>query len=280
MIEEDKVEAQPEDTSVDTTTEPTTAPKGLPEDQEWGRVDLPPEAQRRFNRLYAQIKTQERIQARLAADNAALADKLAALENKSLVQDHTKDLASLKAARKQAWIDGNLDLADELDEKIYEFRTNAPKVDQPKTTQTQVPQIPSAIQARVADWIGEADEEGNLLRPYAHPGHPKFEQFKNIVAGIMSEPTLANTILNADDGYSADVSAIFDKVEAAMIAVGLGKAKKQKVQPPVLSPSAKGSTTKEKTGLTNDEVMVAKKMYRGDPDPIARYKKAKESMSR
>ena len=47
---------------------------------------------------------------------------------------------------------------------------------------------------------------------------------------------------------------------------------------PVLESSGQPRASRGKTSLSMEEIAVAKKMYRDDPDPIARYMKAKERL--
>ena len=264
-----------ESDTTETEAQVTRTPKTLPADQEWNKVEFNDAAtQKRFNRMYAQQKANERIQAQLAEDNAKLVARLDAMENAAKHERVVDSVNKIKAARRTAILEGNLELADELDEQLYEARQAKNKPTEEKNTtddKAAMPQIPTVIQERIVEWIAETDDDGEVLRPYAQPDHPKYEQFKGIVAGILADKGLAEAILTADDAYSDSVSSVFDKVDRAMHAVGLGKIKKS--QPAVLSPSSKVENDKG-TKLTMEQIAVAKKMYKGDPDPIGRYRKA------
>ncbi len=249
------------------------APKGLPEDQEWGHVDFsdPVATQRRFNRMYAQAKHQEKMQAQLAEDNRRLAERLEAIENSKSTETHVSKLETLKAERRNALINGDLVRADELDDAIFELRSNKPEVIKEK--KEELPYISPALQTRATNWMQETDEEGNLLRPFASPDHPQHKQFIKIVEGIVSDPEVAATVLHLD-ANDPNVDDVFNRVDKAMEAVGLAKKRKAKIIPSVLTPTPKGGNNKGEVKLTMEQIAVAKKMYKGDPDPIARYKNA------
>lgn len=252
------------------------APKGLPEDQEWGHVDFttadPATIQRRMNRMYAQTKQHEKIQAQLAEDNRRLVERLEALENSKSTETHVSKLESLKAERRNALINGDLVRADELDDAIFELRNNKPEVIK-ESKKEELPYISPALQTRATNWMQETDEEGNLLRPFASPDHPKHKQFIKIVEGIVSDPEVAATILHLD-ADDPNIDDVFNRVDKAMEVVGLAKKRKSKIIPSVLTPTPKGGNNKGEIKLTMEQIAVAKKMYKGDPDPIARYKNA------
>lgn len=279
MSEDTEVVESTESVETTETTEPVVetkvvAPKGLPADQEWGHVDFsdPVATQRRFNRMYAQTKHNEGIQKQLLEDNKKLIERLEAIENSKSKETLQSSLEKLKAERRNALINGDLVRADELDDAIFDLKTST-KNEPVKEKKEETPYISPGLQARVGSWITETDEEGNVLRPYATPGHPQHEQFRKIVEGILADPEVAATVLHLD-ANDPNVDEVFTRVDKAMEAVGLSKKRKTRINPPVLAPTPKGGNAAGETKLTMEQIAVAKKLYKGDPDPIGRYKKA------
>ena len=243
-----------------------TAPKSLPEDQEWNKVELNPEQQKRFNRIYAQLKSQDTIQAEIIKQNRQLMDKLEQYETTGKTVEHKTELEKLKAVRRTMLMEGRLEEADQLDEQIYELRQAKPKAKEP--TVDQPVQLDPAIQNKVVSWANAVDADGEMLRPFMLPGHPK-----NKAALVLIE-----SVLRDDALYGRDIDEYVIAIDKALESAGYMKTKTKTGFSPVLESSGQPRASRGKTSLSMEEIAVAKKMYRDDPDPIARYMKAKERL--
>ena len=263
----------PETEEVVSTTEPIVeteqqkTPKTLPEDQEWNKVELTPDQQKRFNRLYAQVKSQERIQNDIIEQNRKLMDKLEAYEAKTKTTEHVSQLEQLKAERRECLMTGDLAKADELDEQIFELRSNKPKAHEPKAAE-QAYELEPEIKERVVEWANEVDDAGDMLRPFILVGHPKHKTSMAIIESVLQDESLSGK----------DVEDYVKAVDEALIANGIMKAKR-KAEPSIVLESAsrpRGGKVIQK--LSFEELHVAKRMYPNDPDPAKRYLAAKEKL--
>ena len=261
-VEESVPEAVVED-------ETPKTPKSLPEDQEWNKVELTPEQQRRFNRLYAQVKTQERVQGEIIDQNRKLLEKLEAYENENKTTKHVSQLEQLKTTRREALMAGDLVKADELDEQIFELRSAKPKVVEPKTAE-ETYELQPEVKARVVEWANETSDDGEMLRPFILVGHPKHRACMTIIESVLQDEAL----------YGKDVEDYVKAVDKALIANGIMKTKTkvQAAPSPVLESSTQPPGGRQVQKLSFEEQHVAKRMYPNDPDPVARYIKAKEKL--
>ena len=250
-----------------TEPEQPKTPKTLPEDQEWNKVELTPEAQKRFNRLYAQVKSQERIQNEIIEQNRKLMDKLETYETKTKTTEHVSKLEQLKAERREYLMSGDLAKADELDEQIFELRSNKPKAPEPKTAE-QAYELQPEVKERVVEWANEVDDTGEMLRPFILVGHPKHKTSMAIIESVLQDEAL----------YGKDVEDYVKAVDKALIANGIMKAKRKTEPSVVLESSQRPSAGKVATKLSFEELHVAKRMYPNDPDPAKRYLAAKEKL--
>ena len=251
--------------------EPTqAAPKSLPEDQEWNRVEFKDaDTQRRFNRMYAQLKTQERVQSTIIETNRALMDKLEKIEADNSSKQQTSELDQLKQTRREALMSGDLVKADELDEQIFELRTKkaTPK---PEPKQAQPEPLDPEVNDRVTQWATETDDDGVLIRPFMHANHPEHKRAMALIQSVLTDETM----------YGKEIEDYVQAVDKVLEMTGVVKSKKRSVPTPapVLQSVGRPRIGATKVALSSDEINVAKKMYSDDPDPIGRYIKAKEKL--
>ncbi len=67
----------------------------------------------------------------------------------------------------------------------------APKAEAPKQAAPEIHEVLTAEeQAQLTVWAQEKDVNGQLIRPWAFPGHPKHQVFVKTVEGIQSDPDL------------------------------------------------------------------------------------------
>jgi hypothetical protein len=151
------------------------------------------------------------------------------------------------------------------------------------------PQMPSAAQPAIEaaaanyqldestkrvldDWGSERGADGEPLRPWVDPRHPLHEKANRAHQLVMADPMTA----------FADISTVLDAVDKYMGIDG----KRPSAGPSAAAKPAKhtgwnqagaAGTPQSKSAqpqLTAQQIHIAKKMYRGDPNAVERYRKA------
>ena len=258
---------------------PADAPdKGSPDTgTEFAEFKDPKEAAR-FKRVYGHVKRNERIIATMAQDNKVLfeatqkyADRLANLE-KTIAEKGTSDsLSWLQAERKNAIEAGDLARVSDISDKIAEVKvkielgkvTGAKKPAAPvQMTRTQQEQdfLGSELRDAFTDWAAEKDRSGNLLRPWAQTGHPKFRRAVEHAAAVLNDPDFQNE----------DSGIMLREVDRLM---GFSKQTTQAV----LSGKNEDGVQVKAPKLSAEQLAVAKKMGvkpEKYAEQMARYKRA------
>ena len=190
------------------TAEAQQASEGQEAEKDSGKqfVDLdslPPAAKRRFDRIYGHMKENERIIGEHAKVNRALLDRIKKLE----AGDAQDRMADLKSQRRQAMEEADYARVDSLDDLIYEERRAAEsrgvqdEIEIPEARPSEEP-IPPEHMDKLSAWAGERNQSGQLLRPWASPGHP---QHRKALSAIQS------AVLN-DDLYDVETGEGFEQV--------------------------------------------------------------------
>ena len=261
-MSEETEEVQTEEN--ETPKETKGRPEGLPEDQEWDRVDFetadPETIQRRFNRLYAGQKTTENALKQAAEDNRKLADRLEEIERNRTEQDNSRRLSELKQEKIKALEEGETARAVEIDDQILDIKTAekpAPKVEKEEIQEPGwfTPQKQQAL----VNWASESDGNGNLKRPWAEEGHPKNPRCIEIT----------NAVLNDPDFAGADMTEILSEVDRLMTP----RQKKPSAAPVLSGGDAPRETKKTSVKLTEEQKLVARRMYNDlkPEDAVKRY---------
>lgn len=227
------------------------------EEQEWGHVEFTPQQQRRFNRMYAQVKDLESRLNLALEDNKVVFQKLNEYNKRSAAKEYDERINNLKAAKRAAMREGEYDEADKYDDELEKVRAEqleASKEEELKPKAGEVPEqeLPPEVIEKISIWTMEKDAQGNLLRPYAaNDKHPQHAKFRKIVDDIINDPDY--------DGLDED--EYFKIVDNVCEARGLLKrSKPARQQSNVLSNQA-GVAKKGKTiQLSRDEMAVATKM--------------------
>ena len=237
-----------------------------------------PKEAARFKRVYGHVKRNERIIATMAQDNKVLfeatqkyADRLANLE-KTIAEKGTSDsLSWLQNERKNAIEAGDLARVSDLSDKIAEVKvkielgkvTGAKKPAAPvQMTRTQQEQdfLGSELRDAFTDWAAEKDRSGNLLRPWAQTGHPKFRRAVEHAAAVLNDPDFQNE----------DSGIMLREVDRLM---GFSKQTTQAV----LSGKNEDGVQVKAPKLSAEQLAVAKKMGvkpEKYAEQMARYKRA------
>lgn len=251
MAEEAEVQI-PETPESPPESETKQRPEGLPDDQEWERVDFetadPKMIQRRFNRLYASTKQAEAALTQAASDNRKLADRMEKLENAGEADRTATRLTELKAEKVKAMEGEEHARVVEIDDQIQDLKTPAPKLEpEPEVEPKQEDPgwFTPARQGDLVAWANQSDEKGNLRRPWAQPDHPKNARCVE----------LTNAVLNDPDFTGAEMNEILAEVDRLM-------APRQRPTPTVLSDKGGAREPKKtKVTLSEDEKLVARRMY-------------------
>lgn len=246
-------------------------PKDLPPDEEWQEVELSPDAQRRFNRVYRQLKQHQGIGEQLLKDNAMLMERLAKLEAGLGEREQTDQLTRLKQEKAQALAEQDYQRVVDIDDQILALRTTQrpePKPVEPRQVATDFEDDldPDTTQAIIA-WRDERGPDGNLLRPWFNPRHPLHEKAKMVSAAVNVDPDIA------PDDHRAAMAAI-DRL------MGVGPARPAKSPPKptrpmaTFAPDTPSRAKAPSPELTAEQIYIAKRMFPNDKDAVERYKKA------
>ena len=258
MTEEEKP-PETEDTKEDKPRPASVSKK------EWdNKVEFTPEQQARFNRLYGQVKTQDTLIKKMAADNAKLVERLDNLDAATAKREIDSRLGELRTAEKEALESGDYDRASQVRDQMTELRVDAAKPKEVPKPQSTDPDewIDGDKEAAIAEFASETDEEGNPLRPWCaedHPDRPMMLEFISDV--IKGNPDIeVEELLKKADRYGKRLVQKPVRTAAAVLS-GNSDVRPQK---------------RDKVSLSEDQKAVARKMYPGDPKALERYAKAVE----
>ena len=231
------------------STEEQAPPDGGVSDSKpegWDQVEMDPRVQKRFNRVYGQLKQGQATQSQLTVDNKALVDRIATLEGSVLKGEALKRAAELKAAKKDALENADYGRVVEIDESLAglrEVKTEAPIKEGPAP---ENPWLSPERQQAIKGWQAETGEDGAALRPWAQdPGHPHHAKAVRTMTNVMGDPEFTG----------ADIGDILEETDRLM-----GFTKTTRKVPSVLPSSQTRAPTRGKVTLTQEEQQVANKM--------------------
>lgn len=209
------------------------------DDQEWGS----PKARARFERVYGHLKSGERKFQELQKHNQLLASKL-----EELIAKHETAEANTRVERIQAAIADAKNKGDSKAEAHLQVMLTQEL--QPKQKQSiPVPQIaeevPTLDLSEAQAWEAETDNDGNFLRPWAQPTHPRYGEVHRLTTQLIGDPSFGN-----------DVPKILAEIDKRM---GTKKPQRKANGATALSSSARPSQSKS-AELTAEEISVARKM--------------------
>ena len=211
----------------------------------WDQVELPPPVQKRFNRIYAEMKQSHNDVLALAATNRQLLESVERLSSRQDGKDTDEKADMLKDRKVDAREKGNFAAVAELDDQLAKLRTPAPvqAKAQPAPAKEQRGGITPEQAEVIVEWAQETDEDGNFKRPWAHEGHPKHEQMAEAASMLMGDMKLR----------ARGVAAVLDEIDKKM---GMGGRRSVAA---VLSGDGGRPAEKTKT-LTADEKRVVQLM--------------------
>lgn len=242
---------------------------------EWGEhVELDPDAQKKFNRIYGALKHNQNLNEQLLNDNVTLAARLEALEKNVFETEGQRTEAQLKATKINALRMGDFEKAAEVDDKLMEIRLEAMQKKQPPASQTPAAmnyELDKDSSALLDSWGAEKDGKGGLLRPWVMPDHPLHEKANRAHQVVMADPMTS----------FAPLPDVLDAIDRLM-GVAQPKTRPTPGAKPAQMAAVQGVTTPPQRSaaspaLNAQQIYIAKKMFRGDPDPIGRYRRAMAS---
>ena len=248
-----------------TGTEEVTVPveETKEEQKETGKqfVEFTPEQEARFKRVYGHMKEYERNLMKLAQQNGELMGKLEEMESKYSAKDTGDRLTALKADKKAAYESGNIDRVIEIDDQIMELKSAKPerKEEKPKALKEAEEWLTPERKVALDSWANEQDKEGNQVRPWAAPSHPKHKRLIEMAAGVMNDP----------DFTREPLEKVLEEVDRLM---GLDKPKAVRATAAVLNGDGNVSTKNAEGKLSHDQERVARLMFPNEKDPIKKYR--------
>lgn len=170
--------------------------EGKPEG--WDQVELTPEQQARFNRIYGQMKTMEKTNKEVADEAAKLAGRLQELESKSEARETTSQLDTLRIQEREALDTGDIERAQDLRDQMTDLKI---EVAQPKPKEEEKPKADKAEafvneyltpdrMAKLESWVQETSDSGQVLRPWADQSHPDHKKAMRAAWAVISDPDM------------------------------------------------------------------------------------------
>src|SRR6266498_3233324 len=258
-------------------------PKGLPDDEQWEYVELSPEGQKRFNRVYGALKHHQALNEQLLNDQIILADKLDKLEKRVTSGEGASTEAQLKGAKVAALVGGDYQRVIEIDDALLELKMRAHQQQnmpqQPggpsELPATQNYSLDEATKVLLDEWGRERGADGDLLRPWVDPRHPLHEKANRAHQLVMADPMTAfapiGDVLDSIDRYMGVGKSATAKAVGAPQPVAAAKPAKHEAFLGTENPPKSKTASPQ---LTAEQIHIAKRMFRGDPDPVGRYKRA------
>lgn len=165
----------------------------------WEPVDIEdPKVQQRFNRLYAQVKGSERAMAELREHNQKLAEKLESLVEQQNQAKTQAEHDALRAEFKRAADSFDGEKLAELTMKVADAKRDAPKPKKEQVYQSaDDPVLAPEEVAAIQRWQTEVGSDGQPIRPWARPGHPKNGMAAGIVRAVFDDPDIASKGIDA-----------------------------------------------------------------------------------
>ena len=161
--------------------ESDAAPAGS--EPNWVKDFGSPEANARFRYIYRNMRESERALREMAEINKTLSTRLAEMESHQIDRDRSGEMAMLQGQLHSAKEAGNTAAESAITARIATLAA------QPKPEARAVPEVnvPSMALSMLNDWKFETDAAGNFVRPWAHNGHPRFQEAYQAVAAARQQ---------------------------------------------------------------------------------------------
>lgn len=238
--------------------------------ERWDTVEFTPEQQRRFNRLYAQVKRNNEVTKQLIEDNNKLVNRLHEIESQNVTKELSSAMKVLRTARVKAYENGDFNKIDEIDEEIDKLKDQVKSVESEKSKITKqidknnenIDVLEPEIRERITSWVTEKTPDGELVRPFADPSHKQHRRFMKVVEIILTDPDIGGK----------DADEVFDEIDKALAVAGLAKrTENRKLKQTVLPSLGSDISSKQPKQLTQQQRYVARRMFPNEKDPEKAY---------
>lgn len=260
--------AAPEVVVADTVQDgeqPRTAPRTPPRRSEGhDKVDFttatPDEIQKRFDRMYRQVKAQDETQKIQGQTLEKLLKDKQDLERKLKDQDSQDALQKVRDQLQKARDNGDYEGEDRLREQIVTLRTEmevnkrvpvattptAP-AQPPRPEGTAFNALSTSDKAEIARWSEAADGKGNFVRPWTQAGHTRTQLATNMLAAVLADPAYEDMTMGEK------LAVVDDQMGTQVPAARRGSA--------VMGANLRQNAVDGKPTITPDQARVAKKMF-------------------
>lgn len=222
-------------------------------------VEMPPEIQDRFNRLYRQVKAQDEKFLLQAKHTEKLTKDLTATRQELEAEKSRDAISSLRGQIKEARENGDDDKVERLREQLTELQAEA-KVQEKLRTLQPKPEEKAADTAPVdlsrADtnlivrWANETDPDGNFVRPWTQGTNARVDEASAYLAKILADP-------EHDDLTMPEKLDMVDK----KFGVKKTGADRRGSGPQVAGADLTGAGAALKNGLKDEEKRIAHKLF-------------------
>jgi len=226
-----------------------------PEPAASDKVEMPPEIQKQFNKIYGEMKKTKERNSALEDHALKLTNALSKLQNDSK-ESQIKDVVStLKQQIRAARDAGDDDKMDELQDKLTELTVEAklekklPRVATPaqKPDQTYY-ELTKSEERIMSTWATEVDDEDEPLRPWAQSDkHPKAQAAYEYMTEILEDDQYADLTIKEKLAMVDEKFMRKTKTTRDMNAVGSGS---------LTNPNAN-----KQDKLTDDQKRVAYRIF-------------------
>jgi hypothetical protein len=186
------------DAVVENTTTTTTDAVGNVDNS---KVEMPPEIEKRFNKIYKEMKTTKERNSALEEHALKLTNALIKLQSDTKDASTKSVISDIKQQIRQARDAGNEDELESLQEKLTELMVEEklekklPK-QQPKQPVRQEHssfELTKSEERIVGNWATEVDEDDEPLRPWAQSeNHPKAQKAYEYLTEILEDDQYAD----------------------------------------------------------------------------------------
>jgi hypothetical protein len=234
--------------------QPAPEPAPAPEEDKAKKgtkfVELPPELDARFKRIYANMKAAERNNEALFKANVELIKRLDDMESRTAQEQTTDQMTRLKNEYAQSQMSADYGRAADILEQMADLKAAAKQAgvkaqEIPKPVEPDI-DLSQSEQQTVVAWGQQTDDNGQPLRPWANPSSPKFAKFQAALSAVTADPDYAG----------AAIPRILAEVDRMM-----GGQQRAAGAAPVLTSSPDVSVKTRALALSDGEKKVAERMF-------------------
>lgn len=187
---DDVTQAQPVATPAATVDAAKDSQKGP------DKVEMPPEIQRQFNKIYKEVKSVKERNSFLEAHSVKLTDALVRIQSEGKDTANKNAIDNIKQQIKTARELGDEDAVAAHQEKLTELMVEAklekklpkPEVKAPQKEEGTSYNLGPSEERQIGRWLDEVDDEDEPLRPWARdPKHPKAAAAAEYLADVLAD---------------------------------------------------------------------------------------------